>query len=236
MNEVFKLLSLSDHDSRPRLIQGLYEVNPDEVVAKRDLLVTKAPYPLQSFRDVCPPMPRHVKTKQDAKLFIFNEGRLVCRYIYVEIHHRNGTAHCGEVRQPYLYECDQLPGTFRSGVSKYEDNDCYIGLPFKHKRYCSVEVIDHKPVNAPCKAKRYTMGDIFCGAGLTSLGAQQAGLKVLFGLEKWDQAMDSYRLNMPSAIDLEMPAENFHFVANRKNFGVDILHFSCPCQFWSRAQ
>lgn len=45
----------------------------------------------------------------------------------------------------------------------------------------------------------WTVGDLFCGFGGFSCGAEQTGLKVLFGADKWQPAVDVFQANHPEA-------------------------------------
>ena len=80
------------------------------------------------------------------------------------------------------------------------------------------------------------MGDVFCGIGGTSEGARSADWRVAFGIELDAQAMQAYRENFPGALHLEMNAHDFPAIVKRCIHGVDLCHFSCPCQFWSDNQ
>jgi DNA (cytosine-5)-methyltransferase 1 len=42
--------------------------------------------------------------------------------------------------------------------------------------------------------------DLFCGIGGNSLGAQQAGVEIVAGFDKWDLAGDVYKDNFPNAL------------------------------------
>ena len=78
---------------------------------------------------------------------------------------------------------------------------------------------------------QYTYADICAGAGGTASGAQQAGLKVQFLLDKWDIACDTLKMNFPRA---EVLLKDIHsFCTSQRHWSweqVDILHISYPCQ------
>lgn len=80
----------------------------------------------------------------------------------------------------------------------------------------------------------YTFGDLFCGCGGASRGAAMAGLHVSWGLDLNKPACDSWRLNFPTADCLEMDARDFGRISDTL-VEVDILHISCPCQYFSKA-
>ncbi|KAL1882086.1 hypothetical protein VTK73DRAFT_2495 [Phialemonium thermophilum] len=48
--------------------------------------------------------------------------------------------------------------------------------------------------------QKYTAADIFCGAGGTSSGIEQAGFKLLFGVDNWPIASQTYRTNFPETV------------------------------------
>ena len=99
----------------------------------------------------------------------------------------------------------------------------------------------HEPVTR-LPGQTLTYGDAFCGAGGTTRGAVMAGLKVLWGFDKDDNACSSWQTNFPTSIIYHKEAHAFVSLAQEaKNQGypdrmkVDILHLSPPCQFFSPA-
>ena len=50
--------------------------------------------------------------------------------------------------------------------------------------------------------------DLFCGVGDSSCGARQAGVEVVGGIELWDKAVETYRLNFPQAIGYDRPIKS----------------------------
>ncbi|CZR65981.1 uncharacterized protein PAC_15881 [Phialocephala subalpina] len=86
--------------------------------------------------------------------------------------------------------------------------------------------------------QRYTFGDCFCGAGGTTRGAVLAELRVLWGLDKDGNSGQTWRRNFPSAQHFEAWADEFVSLfagqeERLKQFVVDVLHMSPPCQVWS---
>ena len=47
--------------------------------------------------------------------------------------------------------------------------------------------------------------DLFCGAGGSSLGARLAGVKVVGGIDLWDKATETFKLNFPDAVVYNRP-------------------------------
>ena len=87
----------------------------------------------------------------------------------------------------------------------------------------------------PC----YWYGDGFCGAGGMSCGAKQAGLRVVYGFDRNQHAIATYRMNYHDAIAYHASAEDFMSLTDNESidegFKVDILHMSPPCQYFSPA-
>jgi len=90
-------------------------------------------------------------------------------------------------------------------------------------------------VDVPKKQIKYTFGDCFCGAGGASQGAKDAGLTVLWGLDKEAAAHQTWKANFPHAKCHKRAIEEFLDHASALELYVDILHLSPPCQFWSPA-
>ena len=79
----------------------------------------------------------------------------------------------------------------------------------------------------------HTFGDLFCGCGGASLGAQKAGLSIRFGIDSDPNACESFDLNFPGKM-IEMDAHHIKDL-NKDHMKVDILHISTPCQYVSSA-
>jgi DNA (cytosine-5)-methyltransferase 1 len=78
---------------------------------------------------------------------------------------------------------------------------------------------------------------MFCGAGGSTQGARQAGLKVLGGLDHDEPAIQAWAENNSGSIDLNM--DSFDFLCNEiwKIIGrCDVLNISHPCRPFSPAQ
>ncbi|EXJ72451.1 uncharacterized protein A1O5_04955 [Cladophialophora psammophila CBS 110553] len=84
------------------------------------------------------------------------------------------------------------------------------------------------------KSRRYTFGDAFCGAGGTSSGALEAGLKFKFGVDFDLTAIATYRNNFECTGTQVMLNDISDFIkiacASEDGFKVDFLHMSPPCQ------
>lgn len=84
----------------------------------------------------------------------------------------------------------------------------------------------------------YTFGDVFCGAGGMSSGAQQAGLLVKWGLEMDVTAGRTYQLNFTTAFCENASVFDFvnPLIFTPEEYRVDVLHVSPPCQSFSPMQ
>lgn len=82
--------------------------------------------------------------------------------------------------------------------------------------------------------QRYTFGDCFCGAGGTSRGAVDAGLRVEWGFDFDLSACKSYALNYIAADVYNVDAHYFSSLTDKEH-KVDICHLSPPCQYFSDA-
>ena len=84
---------------------------------------------------------------------------------------------------------------------------------------------------------RHTVLDLFCGAGGTSEGLVNAGLNVLAGIDIWDTAIETYKMNhshLSICADLTvLPPETF-----AKTYGInttDMVVGTFPCTTYSIA-
>ncbi|KAJ6263945.1 Modification methylase HphIA [Drechslerella dactyloides] len=89
-------------------------------------------------------------------------------------------------------------------------------------------------------SKTYTFGDFFCGAGGASCGARLAGLKVMYGIDLEPNAVNSYAANFGKnrafSVDIcEFAAEISDVKIPASRLHCDVIHLSCPCQFFSPA-
>lgn len=84
---------------------------------------------------------------------------------------------------------------------------------------------------------KYTALDLFCGCGGMSLGLEQAGIKVVAGIDIWDKAIESYTKNHTS-IGICMDIRDLHPAQLLKQFKIkeiDIIAGGPPCQGFSMA-
>lgn len=87
------------------------------------------------------------------------------------------------------------------------------------------------------RAPQYTLGDCFCGAGGISRGAVQAGLRLAWGFDSDENAIQTHRHNFErySTQSLSMDDEEFLESIKKKRYYADVVHYSPPCQPFSPA-
>ncbi|KIX96773.1 uncharacterized protein Z520_07493 [Fonsecaea multimorphosa CBS 102226] len=82
--------------------------------------------------------------------------------------------------------------------------------------------------------KDYSFGDTFCGAGGTTAGAFQAGLRLKFGVDFDEQAIRTYKYNFGISGTKAMRCDISDFIKAASmspgRYLVDFLHMSPPCQ------
>tara|TARA_Y100000389_G_C17456672_1_gene518611 strand:+ start:1025 stop:2203 length:1179 start_codon:yes stop_codon:yes gene_type:complete len=81
--------------------------------------------------------------------------------------------------------------------------------------------------------------DLFCGCGGMTKGLEDAGLKIVAGIDIWDKAIDSYKQNfnhISVCADVsKLSPEAFGEQYNIKNTDIDIIVGGPPCQGFSIA-
>jgi DNA (cytosine-5)-methyltransferase 1 len=179
--------------------------------------------------------------------------------VKVEIFRKTGKTYAGQMRKIFAKECDgfhrPLQDAKQRGGSKatsicIESDDEPINTDRELKKLSlfrkrierspSVEVIDSHPRSGPLqfgkKKSQYTFADCFCGAGGASRGAQNAGLRVVWGLDKTALACEAWHANFPGAQIFNYDAHDFPpRDLNIRELRVDMLHLSPPCTFFSPA-
>lgn len=238
------LLEASEDSRHSIMDQGLHNVPITEVLAKRKCEFRNADYEAYDVRAANRYVPAGLQTSNEIKDWIFKKGTLICRYVHTVIFDHNSVSYSGEVRRLYRHETDQVtmpPSTPPVASAPTSTRPSLATLTSSSRRFNrqpSIELIDVTPTKrhgSPTKSEQYTFGDAFCGIGGASEGASQAGFSVKWGLEKDGCAMEGYATNFPSAKHLHMDAHDFPAKARRCEHGVDVLHLSCPCCFWSEA-
>jgi DNA (cytosine-5)-methyltransferase 1 len=247
------LLEIREDDPRPRSVQGLEDIMPENVERLRTCVFTNLDFSSIDFRNVNIHVPARLKNPVQINNWRFSNGKLICRRVWIVELHPTANPCGGEAgplrkREVADLNGDSLPQKSYTVDSTGENSltdaisssdDSRVSSDQKRK----AESADDQPNflgkrlrQIPQKSRQFVLGDGFCGGGGASLGARDAGYKIAWGLEKDSLAMAAYRKNFPEAMHLEMDAHDFPSIARRCTHGCDHLHMSCPCCYWSRLQ
>jgi DNA (cytosine-5)-methyltransferase 1 len=217
-----------------RIVQAplLMDVNPHLILRKRKLVVTNAIWPLYN---------PHTTSRHDIRRLdrIRHYGSLICRWKMTIVSNQQGCQtkpeeeileriQWSEVIDPsYRVSNDILRNQWRGGRikggswSSAGDSD---GLTV---------CVDHAVQQDTSVTRKYTLFDAFSGAGGVSRGAQSAGFKVAYAVDKEPSVWETYKANFPDTKLFEMPVDEAVRVMGHVR--ANILHLSPPCQFFSPA-
>lgn len=247
-NEVVMILHVDNDDNRLEDIQAAIEVPVSDVIKVRNCHFTNADVP--QYRTV---MGIH-RTIDELE----ENGVLMCRWRCIYKYRDSATriAHIEQTPRmsaaPVEYIIEHLSAKHiikpRFVVSETSRFNVWRGGKIRGGEYIPEE--KDSPVKGPVvqldgetdpelvliekkPGQRYTFGDMFCGAGGASLGAEKAGLHIHVACDHHLGACRTYSKVFPQA-DLHM-LDIFKFITLDIKIRVDILHLSPPCQFWSPA-
>ena len=114
-------------------------------------------------------------------------------------------------------------------------------VPVETSAYLTKEVsfINYEKLRKP--SGKYTMLDLFCGAGGFAVGCQMAGFESVLGIDHLEPAMDTWCFNHPNALgclgDIRSVDPNV-IKEMLRNKGIEKIHLltgGVPCQGFSRA-
>lgn len=235
--------------------QSMRDILPEQVLRVRELKVTNDTYPIHNnsgdtYWDV--------NGNPAGKEWTEMNGPLVCRWQYIMVlspekkdkikewvlrritaeNADEGLSIPDEVNL-FNWRGGKIPGGDVAADGKQTTPT--IELEDDEEEDCLVDQSRNKSSgsNAGARPNRasqniYSAGDAFCGAGGASRGMQQAGAKIIFGIDHWNKCAETYRRNFPEAATYE--TDIFDFYTNEENsHRVDFLHLSPPCQVYSPA-
>lgn len=123
-----------------------------------------------------------------------------------------------------------------------EGNDRYA---IRFARGRNLELPDHPRSCGLADLREYARGldgplaiDLFCGAGGTSLGLEQAGFQVILGVDSDKPSVNTHRANFGGCsleADLSSPDVIDRIVEALDGIDIDLVAASPPCQPFSRA-
>jgi DNA (cytosine-5)-methyltransferase 1 len=212
-NEICMLLSRYEDDNREALEQGLEEISAFEFLRTRQLIITRDPYPLHSFRDR---LEAPAKEDEEMRKYISDKDILVCRFVFTTVFEKTPSRNTkkipkatqGELRRVYITESDKSEIPTENDFEFIKANSSSI-----------------------------TYGSGCAGAGGDITGAVLAGLNPVFGWDKDCTACATLRQNYP---DLKVYERHQWDIihgtdAVKPSKLLHILHLSWPCCFWSPA-
>ncbi|OAA55683.1 C-5 cytosine methyltransferase DmtA [Cordyceps fumosorosea ARSEF 2679] len=218
VNEICVVLHVLKHPGQEPEPPVLVDVEPDCVVRWRKLIVTNAQYPAHAVdarRYARPSLSLEKQTKAAERC-----GPVVCRWsitIQYSINARDRNKAEEELIE-HLCSSDILHAEYRVPDEHNADPDAPRSL-------------DTPIVRRPDQA--YTLFDSFSGAGGVSRGAQDAGFKIRYAIDKEPEVWETYSQNFPFARLFKCDTKKY--VEKKPHQPVDVLHLSPPCQVWSPA-
>ncbi|KAI0454152.1 S-adenosyl-L-methionine-dependent methyltransferase [Xylaria acuta] len=247
-NEVAMVLHVDSDDKRTDEVQAAIEVPITDVIKIRNCHFTNADFPTyQADMGI-----------YDTPADLEQQGVLMCRWRCI-FKYRDSVTRIAHIRQtrknaaPLEYVIEHLNA---KQVSKTRFKVPEISR-FNTWRGGKVRGGEHDPENGNSSVKgpvvqldgeedselvliekklgqRYTFGDMFCGAGGASCGAQKAGFQIKVACDHHSGACRTYAEVFPEAQLYMM--DIFEFITSvYTKTRVDVLHLSPPCQFWSPA-
>ncbi|KAI3320816.1 S-adenosyl-L-methionine-dependent methyltransferase [Xylariaceae sp. AK1471] len=235
-NEVCALYDIDKADKRPGHVQALVEISVADVIRTRALTRTNAAFPAYRFH--------RWQWKDNEE--IENKAVLVqrwnyCRYWPTAIAMASKKSYSGSVVRLRYHDIqdkdlrvsdNQLRNEFRSGIIR--------GGSFKGGQAC-IPTIDLDAIEDDGQAimikpnQRYTVDDMFCGAGGGSCGIRRAGLQIRLACDLDTAACKSYQKNFPEASLQQMNIFDLIEQLEYSTDHSDLMHISPPCQVWSPA-
>ncbi|KAK1768820.1 S-adenosyl-L-methionine-dependent methyltransferase, partial [Phialemonium atrogriseum] len=254
LNEVCLVGHIDEEDPRPWLEQAIIDVYESDIEGLRvgGLRTTNAPFPQFRFGDAA--------YRLKGKRWVEHHEVLVCRYHHYLVYrdvikkklekaHQWVLIHANEDMSDAEYKVRDMAKTndWRGGnipggsfcplgfdpeVISIDDDDDEDNKVTLDRNGSDATKADGPNMRKP--GQKYTVGDLFSGAGGASRGIQQAGFKLVFAVDHWSVAVTTYRANFPEVDCHLMEVDDFTKDSDI-NYRVDILHLSPPCQVWSPA-
>ncbi|KAL1876208.1 hypothetical protein Daus18300_002836 [Diaporthe australafricana] len=237
-NELCEIYEIDANDHRASnpaayLEQALVEIAAQNIKTVRTLHKTNKAFPKCRFD------PIRYRTREERE----DEAPLTCRWQMVlsypdHRYRRQQRPIDGEEVRHYSH--DDIPKD-RHRVPDNQRRNKALGK-IRGGSFVPNGAIEADPEGSQIKlapGQKYTVVDVFSGAGGYSAGAEMAGLKVLAACDHWPRCCETYRQNFPGA---ELHEKDVYKYIEEQSTDLtcehpvaDILHFSPPCQTWSPA-
>lgn len=245
-NEVCQMLQIDTNDQRPEDEQAAVEVTLELVRPEpRILHKTNKPFPECRFE------PSDYKDKGDRE----NRAPLVCRWrhamYYPDKRYRRAQRPVdGEILRHFVEEDIRKK---RHRASDSERLNTWRGfqkirggsyVPNKDDIARATEGIVQGDNYVHVSGQKYTVADMFSGAGGVTKGAKKAGFQVLVAVDHWPRCNATYKANHPDValreVDImefcnDLTDEDDDEDQNIAKTPLDLIHLSPPCQTWSPA-
>lgn len=244
LNEVCMILHINRYGQDVESTPLLVEVRPESIVRKRTLVVTNATFPHHSF-DMSA-LQAHTQNKDRQRHRAERLGALFCRWklkIYFTVQDRKLK------RDEQVIERVKGQDASESRYRISEDALCnqWRGGRIKGGSWCpvagsnmtvNVDMGNGPQVTTSLKRgprQKYTLFDSFSGAGGVSRGAQSAGFKIQYAVDKAPDVWETYKANFSDAELFQESIDGFIQASQGRRLRTDVLHLSPPCQYFSPA-
>ncbi|ETN40208.1 uncharacterized protein HMPREF1541_04484 [Cyphellophora europaea CBS 101466] len=225
----------------PGLDRATHEVSIEEVLRNRHIIFTNQPFPTVSSRD-------DQASFSDPTQQV-EHGPLFCRWVHTTVldTRRRSIEQIIEHLDPAgandTIRVANDGHTRQTRISTVEARYLWRGIDTtlggsNTSRSRTFDLNGRATVE---QVQSYTFGDAFCGAGGTSRGAVDAGLKLLWGFDNNLEAIETYKTNFARCgADCRLESVNEFLSRLMKLYDlsgvrVDVLHISPPCQPFSPA-
>ncbi|OAA40157.1 C-5 cytosine methyltransferase DmtA [Beauveria brongniartii RCEF 3172] len=197
----------------------LVDVEPQRVIRWRTLIITNAPFPAHAA-DIN--RYAHSRSLEQKRIAAEKSAHIVCRWAMTIIYSITATNRnkAEEELLEHLRSDDLLDAKYR--VSDNKVSELWRG-PRQRGGGWKTTPESLKSLDTPisrCPGQTYTLFDSFSGAGGVSRGAQDAGFKIRYAIDKERELYE---------------CDTKKYAEKKQRKPVDILHLSPPCQVWSPA-
>ncbi|KEQ72888.1 S-adenosyl-L-methionine-dependent methyltransferase [Aureobasidium namibiae CBS 147.97] len=237
LNEVYQVLQQNMEDSRSIHMQSLHDVSASLVVRTRCLKHTNTPFPENSFRKL---EDMHGQSKD----FVLDHAQLTCRWkrLFQYTSHvdlMTGHQQMQAIQRLDYTECDKglrVPdAVLRAAVPRVESDLTVVDLTAEeaadqgNQQLSKLSsMLNNMHISSTDTA--YTFGDYYCGAGGISVGAREAGFKVVYGVDHDPDACATYRLNFPGTRVYEEDVHDNLTARSHETAHVRCVHMSTVCK------
>jgi len=246
LNEVCIIYEMDLDDRRSPQEQALVEVPLDNILCLRSLRKTNAAFPAFRFGDTADAFKDRIDIEERALL--------VCRWTYTAYYRNAALRKAGKAQEwafsHFQYEDADEGYRTRHALDAWRGGKVRGGsslsrLPVAEKGRDTATAIpidtssdddvgsDSEIILLRDRQQKYTLADMFSGAGGTSRGAERAGFAVEVAVDHWEPACFSYKRNFRQTQLYQMDV--YDFLSVDIKYYTDVLHLSPPCQVWSPA-